>query len=312
MADVPATGSALYYAEDTLGSSRVIVQSTGTLCYDADFTPFGAERSYTSTCAQNYKFEGKERDTETQNDDFGARYYSWRFGRWLSSDWSAVPVPVPYANLTNPQTLNLYAMVHDDPESFADLDGHVSAVLQQLEDQASSTACSQGVLSACESGAQQQQQNALVARINNFDHDVSSATDADMRRGSSADPVIDRYLHTSGLEEQTIRGMVQGREQDLQTKDLTSAIDHYVSHASPGELNRFEGRLDRIQRRRDKEISTARTVGNAVLWGLSKLPWVGATITVAKAITPSPAQVQLINHGKEAVEKQLDTFGDTP
>lgn len=66
----------------------------------------------------------KERDTETGNDDFGARYYSNRFGRWLSADWSAVPVPIPYANLTNPQTLNLYAMVADDPESFADLDGH--------------------------------------------------------------------------------------------------------------------------------------------------------------------------------------------
>jgi RHS repeat-associated protein len=102
----------------------VIAQSNGTLCYDGDFTPFGAERAYTNTCAQNYKFEGKERDTETQNDDFGAREYSWRFGRWLSSDWSAVPVPVPYANLSNPQTLNLYAMVADDPESFADLDGH--------------------------------------------------------------------------------------------------------------------------------------------------------------------------------------------
>jgi len=35
-----------------------------------------------------------------------------------------VPAPVPYANFTNPQTLNLYAMVHDDPETFADLDGH--------------------------------------------------------------------------------------------------------------------------------------------------------------------------------------------
>jgi RHS repeat-associated protein len=58
------------------------------------------------------------------NDDFGARYYSNRFGRWLSADWSSVPAPVPYANLTNPQTLNLYAMVADDPESFADLDGH--------------------------------------------------------------------------------------------------------------------------------------------------------------------------------------------
>jgi RHS repeat-associated protein len=121
---VPASGGALYYAEDMLGSSRVMVQANGTLCYDADFTPFGGERSYTSTCAQNYKFQGKERDTETGNDDFGARYYSWRFGRWLSSDWSAVPVAVPYANLTNPQTLNLYAMVADDPETSADLDGH--------------------------------------------------------------------------------------------------------------------------------------------------------------------------------------------
>jgi RHS repeat-associated protein len=121
---VPATGGALYYAEDLLGSSRVMVQANGTLCYDADFTPFGGEVDYTSTCAQNYKFEGKERDTETENDDFGARYYSWRFGRWLSSDWSAVPAAVPYANLTNPQTLNLYSMVGDDPESFADLDGH--------------------------------------------------------------------------------------------------------------------------------------------------------------------------------------------
>lgn len=124
VAMVPGSGSALYYAEDLLGSSRVIVQSNGALCYDGDFTPFGGERPITSTCAQNYKFEGKERDTETGNDDFDARYYSWRFGRWLSSDWSEDPEPIPYADLTNPQTLNLYAMVTNDPESFADLDGH--------------------------------------------------------------------------------------------------------------------------------------------------------------------------------------------
>src|SRR5581483_9860787 len=106
--------------------SRIVTQVDGTVCYDADFTPFGAERAYTNSCAtaNNYKFEGKERDAETQNDDFGARYYTWRFGRWLSADWSNVPAPVPYANLTNPQTLNLYSMVSDDPESFADLDGH--------------------------------------------------------------------------------------------------------------------------------------------------------------------------------------------
>jgi RHS repeat-associated protein len=89
-----------------------------------DFYPFGGERVVTNTCSQNYKFEGEERDTETNNDDFGARYYSSQYGRWLSADWSSVPAPVPYANLTNPQTLNLYAMVSDNPESFADLDGH--------------------------------------------------------------------------------------------------------------------------------------------------------------------------------------------
>ena len=65
-------------------SSRVTTQSNGTVCYDADFYPYGGERAYMDSCpsANVYKFEGKERDTETGNDDFGARYYSNRFGRW--------------------------------------------------------------------------------------------------------------------------------------------------------------------------------------------------------------------------------------
>lgn len=124
IAVLPAGGNPIYYAEDFLGSSRINTTSTGVVCYDADFYPFGGERPYTDTCSQNYKFEGKERDTETQNDDFGARYYTWRSGRWLSSDWSPAPEPIPYADLTNPQTFNLFAMVRDNPESFADLDGH--------------------------------------------------------------------------------------------------------------------------------------------------------------------------------------------
>jgi RHS repeat-associated protein len=124
VAMLPTGGAPIYYAEDMLGSSRVIVTNSGAVCYDADFYPFGGERAVVNSCAQNYKFEGKERDAETQNDDFGAREYSWRAGRWLSADWSAIPAPVPYANLSNPQTLNLYAMVADDPETFADLNGH--------------------------------------------------------------------------------------------------------------------------------------------------------------------------------------------
>jgi RHS repeat-associated protein len=120
------SGTVYYYQADFLGTARALVQAGQTSpCFDADFYPFGGERDYIDTCSQNYKFQGKERDPESGNDDFGARYYSSVQGRWLSPDWSAVPAPVPFANLTNPQTLNLYAMVRDNPESFTDLDGHL-------------------------------------------------------------------------------------------------------------------------------------------------------------------------------------------
>jgi len=67
---------------------------------------------------------GKERDTESGNDYFGARYYASNMGRWMSPDWAAKAIPVPYAKLDNPQTLNLYAYVGNNPLSRRDPDGH--------------------------------------------------------------------------------------------------------------------------------------------------------------------------------------------
>src|SRR5271170_4338227 len=52
---------------------------------------------------------GKERDSESGNDYFGARYYASTMGRFMSPDWSDDPSPVPWADLENPQSLNLYA-----------------------------------------------------------------------------------------------------------------------------------------------------------------------------------------------------------
>ncbi|HVN08303.1 MAG TPA: hypothetical protein VMV61_04985 [Patescibacteria group bacterium] len=43
IAMLPAGGNPQYYVEDFLGSSRVVTNSTGVVCYDADFTPFGGE-----------------------------------------------------------------------------------------------------------------------------------------------------------------------------------------------------------------------------------------------------------------------------
>jgi hypothetical protein len=40
-----------------------------------------------------------------------ARYYASTMGRWMSPDWSVNPIPIPFARLDNPQTLNLYVHV---------------------------------------------------------------------------------------------------------------------------------------------------------------------------------------------------------
>jgi RHS repeat-associated protein len=70
------------------------------------------------------RYTGKERDSETGLDYFGARYFSSAQGRFTSPDWSAAPQPVPYADFEDPQTLNLYAYGRNNPLRNRDLDGH--------------------------------------------------------------------------------------------------------------------------------------------------------------------------------------------
>ena len=111
--------------EDRIRSTRIITDSTGAPCYDADFFPFGGiQHEYLNTCPQNYKFTGKERDSETGFDEFGARYYSSTWGRFTIPDWDAKPAAVPYAKFGDPQTLNLYSYVENSPVDKADADGH--------------------------------------------------------------------------------------------------------------------------------------------------------------------------------------------
>ena len=62
---------------------------------------------------------GKERDQESGNDYFGARYYASSVGRWMSPD----PTGLALATAENPQSLNLYAYVNNNPLSMIDPDG---------------------------------------------------------------------------------------------------------------------------------------------------------------------------------------------
>jgi RHS repeat-associated protein len=62
---------------------------------------------------------GKERDTESGNDYFGARYYASSMGRWLSPDTDFTLKRI----LSNPQRWNRYSYVLNDPLTRFDPDG---------------------------------------------------------------------------------------------------------------------------------------------------------------------------------------------
>ncbi|MGB6959159.1 MAG: RHS repeat-associated core domain-containing protein, partial [Candidatus Acidiferrum sp.] len=111
-----------FYMTDALGSVRYLGGSaTG---YRFDYFPFGAPILDSDTGDDRYQFTGKERDSESGLDDFDARYYSSSMGRFMSPDWSESPEAVPYGVLSNPQTLNLYAYVKNNPLKDTDPTGH--------------------------------------------------------------------------------------------------------------------------------------------------------------------------------------------
>jgi RHS repeat-associated protein len=113
-----------FYLTDWLGTRRVQTNYIGAVESTWASLPYGEEPPPLTSDPTEHHFTGKERDAESGNDYFGARYYASTMGRFLSPDWSAKAEPVPYAKLENPQTLNLYAYVGNNPLIRTDPTGH--------------------------------------------------------------------------------------------------------------------------------------------------------------------------------------------
>jgi RHS repeat-associated protein len=130
-----STNAVHYYFGDHLNSTSVVTDAFGSLSIcgtytvptgedESDYYPYGGEMVICNRVPQNYKFTGKERDSESGLDYFGARHYSSALGRFMVPDWAGKPTNVPYANFGNPQSLNLYSYVQNNPSTIGDPDGH--------------------------------------------------------------------------------------------------------------------------------------------------------------------------------------------
>jgi RHS repeat-associated protein len=113
---------------DWLGTKRVVANPLGAVIGTCASLPFGDALGCTGGLSlSGHHFTGQLHDAESSNDYFGARYYGDYTGRFLSPDLNAADDdldPVPYANLNDPQSLNLYAYVRNNPLSRKDGDGH--------------------------------------------------------------------------------------------------------------------------------------------------------------------------------------------
>ena len=129
--DIDSNGNTIalhYYFSDHLGSHGVVENGNGTAVeQDIDYYPYGGvEYDYSAGggVPQHYKFTGKERDSESGLDMFGARYYGSSLGRFMTPDWSSAATTVPYADFDNPQSLNLYSYTRNNPTTLRDPNGH--------------------------------------------------------------------------------------------------------------------------------------------------------------------------------------------
>jgi RHS repeat-associated protein len=120
-----------YLSSDQLGSTRLVTNQNINVVERHDYLPFGEEiqanqAGRTSAWGVNdlitQKFTGKERDSESGLDYFGARYYGSALGRFSSPDDGSDQHP------EDPQSWNLYGYVRNNPLINTDPTGRACSI----------------------------------------------------------------------------------------------------------------------------------------------------------------------------------------
>ena len=107
-----------YQLADHLGSSSVETDDVGQVISFEEYYPFGGSsyhsvRSQVDVSDKRYRYNGKEKDSETGLYYYGARYYAPWLGRWMSTDPAGV----------EGSGLNMYWFDSGNPINRVDMDG---------------------------------------------------------------------------------------------------------------------------------------------------------------------------------------------
>lgn len=109
-----------YYHQDHLGGTSVVTDSSGNKVEQMFYKPFGELVEDVGTVSVTHKYTGQELDAETDLYFYNARYYNPGIGRFVSAD---TIVPHPF----NPQSLNRYSYVLNNPVKLVDPTGHAES-----------------------------------------------------------------------------------------------------------------------------------------------------------------------------------------
>jgi RHS repeat-associated protein len=133
-----SSGHAYYYLSDHLGSDTVVAGGDGkSIQWEADYFPFGARRTVITNLVSNpYQFTGYEYDSGSGYNYAVARYEAGRWGRFQSPD--------PYlgsASVSNPQSLNRYSYVNNNPANLIDPLGLIALCPPGTQTDSKGTGC---------------------------------------------------------------------------------------------------------------------------------------------------------------------------
>ena len=110
-------GGTLYFVlPDHLGSTVTLANADGTVSDRLWYYPYGEARSGWGSVPLAYRFTGQHWDGVIRLYDYNARYYDPAIGRFIQPD-TIVPDPA------DPQSLNRYAYVNNNPVRYADPTG---------------------------------------------------------------------------------------------------------------------------------------------------------------------------------------------